>query len=289
VVSREEFTTRRWDRLMWQPCSSGAIRTTRLVGWLRKGPPNSSQHHTSLRFSPVSATMRTTKCRNGSTLCSWRILRAIRFDHRWLVERSQVALHSLGGAALPSISAVTRSNEDAVISLMTLAFSDDPATRWMFPDPRQYLTHYPTFVRLYAGAAFDSGNVYAVAGGAGFAMWLPPGIGSDEEGLADLLRRSVEPSRLAEIFDLVQQMASYQPAEPHWFLPLIGADPIRRGKGYGSALLAHMVAQCDQQLAYLDSTNSRNVPLYERHGFERLGVIKVGSCPPVYPMLRRPR
>jgi hypothetical protein len=86
-------------------------------------------------------------------------------------------------------------------------------------------------------------------------------------------------------------MASYQPAEPHWFLPLIGVDPICRGKGHGSALLAHMVARCDRdgQLAYLDSTNSRNVPLYERHGFERLGVIKVGSGPPVYPLLRRPR
>jgi GNAT superfamily N-acetyltransferase len=131
---------------------------------------------------------------------------------------------------------------------------------------KEFLTKvvfYPTFVRLYTGAAFDSGSVHAVEHNAGVAMWLPPGIGSDEEGLADLFRRSVEPSRLAEIFDLVQQMASYQPAEPHWFLPLIGADPTRRGKGYGSALLAHMMAQWDhdQQLAYLDRTNSRNVPL----------------------------
>ena len=195
------------------------------------------------------------------------------------------------GDTLPSISTVTRSDEGVVISLMTLAFSDDPATRWMYPEPRQYLTNYPTFVRLYAGAAFDNGTVHSVEENAGFAMWLPPGIGSDEDGLADLLRRSVEPSRLVEIFDLVQQMTSYQPTEPHWFLPLIGVDPICRGKGHGSALLAHMLGRCDreQQLAYLDSTNAKNVPLYERHGFERLGVIQAGSCPPVYPMLRKPR
>ena len=74
-------------------------------------------------------------------------------------------------------------------------------------------------------------------------------------------------------------------------LPLIGVDPICRGQGHGSALLAHMVARFDRdrQLAYLDSTNSGNVPLYERHGFERLGVINAGSCPSVYPMPRRPR
>jgi hypothetical protein len=38
-----------------------------------------------------------------------------------------------------------------------------------------------------------------------------------------------------------------------------------------------------------ESTNPRNVPLYERHGFERLGTIQSGSSPPLFPMLRRPR
>ena len=56
-----------------------------------------------------------------------------------------------------SILTVANSDEEAVISLMTLAFSDDPATRWMYPEPRQFLAYYPTFVRLYAGAAFDVG------------------------------------------------------------------------------------------------------------------------------------
>ena len=174
---------------------------------------------------------------------------------------------------------------------MTLAFSDDPPTRWMFPEPSRYLRHFQTFMRLYAGAGFDSGSVLAVEGNEGYAMWLPPGVHSDEEGIADLLRQSVAATRLTEILDLVAQMTSFQPAEPHWFLPLIGVDPMSRGRGRGSALLQHMLAQCDRerQLAYLDSTNARNIPLYERHGFERLGVIKAGSCPPVFPMLRKPR
>ena len=174
---------------------------------------------------------------------------------------------------------------------MTLAFSDDPPTRWMFPEPNQYLRHFPSFVRLYAGAGFDSGSVLAVEGNEGYAMWLPPGVHSDEEGIAHLLRQSVAATRLTEILDLVAQMTSFQPAEPHWFLPLIGVDPINRGRGRGSALLQHMLARCDRerQLADLDSTNARNIPLYERYGFERLSVIKAGSCPPVFPMLRKPR
>jgi GNAT superfamily N-acetyltransferase len=174
---------------------------------------------------------------------------------------------------------------------MTLSFSVDPASRWVFPDPNQYFIHFPTFVKHYGGGAFDTNSVHGVEGHEGFAMWLAPGQHPDDGALANFIRQSVAESRHAEIFDLVERMSASHPAEPHWFLPLIGVDPIWQGKGRGSELLKHMLAQCDreQQLAYLDSTNPKNIPLYERHGFKQLGVIEAGSCPPVYPMLRKPR
>jgi hypothetical protein len=51
-----------------------------------------------------------------------------------------------------------------------------------------------------------------------------------------------------------------------------------------------LVAVDREQLpAYLEATSSRNVPLYERHGFEELGTIQRGGSPPIVPMLRRPR
>ncbi len=86
-------------------------------------------------------------------------------------------------------------------------------------------------------------------------------------------------------------MGSYHPSEPHWYLPLIGVDPTREAKGYGSALLKHALAQCDdeKQLAYLESSKPSNLPLYERHGFEILGTIQVRSSPPIWPMARRPQ
>ena len=88
-------------------------------------------------------------------------------------------------------------------------------------------------------------------------------------------------------------MGSYHPAEPHWYLPLIGVDPspsCQRG-GYGSELLRHALAACDKDRmpAYLESTNSENTSRYQRQGFEVLGTIQVGASPPIFPMLRRPR
>jgi GNAT superfamily N-acetyltransferase len=79
--------------------------------------------------------------------------------------------------------------------------------------------------------------------------------------------------------------------EPCWYLPLIGVDPTSQGRGYGSAPLRFALEQVDRTgaPAYLESSNPRNVPLYERHGFEVLGSIQAGSSPTIVPMLRRPR
>ena len=49
--------------------------------------------------------------------------------------------------------------------------------------------------------------------------------------------------------------------------------------------------RCDQEHmpAYLESSNSANMTLYQRFGFEALGVIRAGHSPPMVPMLRGPR
>ncbi len=67
---------------------------------------------------------------------------------------------------------------------------------------------------------------------------------------------------------------------------------MHQGWGHGSARLRrHALEQCDRDgvIAYLESSNPRNIPLYERHGFASLGSIQAGSSPTIVPMLRRPR
>jgi ribosomal protein S18 acetylase RimI-like enzyme len=72
---------------------------------------------------------------------------------------------------------------------------------------------------------------------------------------------------------------------------MIGVEPNSQGKGLGAALLRYALARCDKEgaLAYLESSNPRNISLYERHGFEVMGEIRIGAAPLVTPMLRRPR
>ena len=106
-----------------------------------------------------------------------------------------------------------------------------------------------------------------------------------------LIQRSVSEERQEEVFAVLERMGRYHPSEPHWYLPLIGVDPVLHGKGYGSALMEHALIRCDRdkKLAYLESSNPKNMTLYERHGFELLETIQVGASPPIFPMLRKPR
>ena len=168
------------------------------------------------------------------------------------------------------ITTARRADESRIASLMTLAFADDPAGRRLYPDPLQYLTHFPEFVRLYGGKAFDHGSAHIVESGAGAALWLPPGEHPDDDALVALIERSVAENCKSELLEVFERMGKFHPVEPHWFMPLISVDPAQQGHGYGSALLGHGVAICDREgrLAYLDCTNPRNIPLYRRHGFE---------------------
>lgn len=174
------------------------------------------------------------------------------------------------------------------IDTLVTAFAADPAVRWMYPEAQQYLEHFPDFARAFGGNAIAAGTADYAEGFAGAALWLPPGVQPDEQRVVEVLQRSVAAEKQAEVFSLLEQMGRFHPAGPHWYLPLIGVDPRAQGRGCGSALLQHALERCDREElpAYLESTNPRNIALYERHGFRALGEIRAGSSPVIVPMLR---
>jgi ribosomal protein S18 acetylase RimI-like enzyme len=189
------------------------------------------------------------------------------------------------------VRAASEREEQAVIDVMTLAFSTDPMTRWTYPDPSTYLSIWPEMIKAFGGRGFAHGTVHLVEGGGAAAMWLPPGVQPDSERLEALTQQHAPPERRTDMGRVFEQMGGFHPEEPCWYLPLIGVDPASQGWGYGSALLRYALEGIDRTgaPAYLESSNPRNVSLYERHGFEVLGRVQAGSSPTVIPMLRRSR
>ncbi|WP_422000106.1 GNAT family N-acetyltransferase [Reyranella sp.] len=180
--------------------------------------------------------------------------------------------------------------ESAVLSILTLAFSTDPASRWTWPEPASFLDAFPRFARAFGGAAFAAGSAHRI-GTAAAALWLPPGVGSDDAAIMALMMSTADVATAEDGPQVMKQMAAHHPEEPHWYLPMLGVDPAHQNRGLGSRLLKHATDLFDREgaVAYLESSNPRNVALYERHGFQVTGRIQVGNSPLFTPMVRPPR
>lgn len=190
-----------------------------------------------------------------------------------------------------SIRAAAAADIERLLDTLTLAFVADPPIRYAWPEPSAYLAGFRRFTVGLGGRGVEHQTAFVSEDFSAAALWLPPGVEPDAETIGALVAETVPEEKQGVIWQVLEQMGGFHPTEPHWYLAAIGVDPSRQGQGLGSALLKHTLRSCDTQglPAYLESSNPKNVPLYERHGFEVMGVIQPGDFPPVYPMLRSAR
>jgi len=192
----------------------------------------------------------------------------------------------------PSVTSIISPTEiDHAIARLVMAFVTDPVARWLYDDPHQYLLHMPRLFRALGTSSFEAQAAHRTPDGIGVALWLPPGVHGDAGPVEVVMGDSIVGEKQADAGAHFDRTDQYRPAEPHWYLSLIGIEPVHRNKGYGGALLRHALRQCDRDHlpACLWSSNPQNLSLYLRHGFEIAGTIQVGSSPIIFPMLRKPR
>jgi ribosomal protein S18 acetylase RimI-like enzyme len=170
---------------------------------------------------------------------------------------------------------MTAADEAAAVDTIVLAFAADPVARWSWPDAHHYIEGMPALTRAFGGRAFHHEGAHCTDRYSGAALWLAPGVSPDDEALEEIMQTTVTAAVRDEVAGIFELMAKYHPTEPHWYLPLIGVDPMYQGKGHGDALMTYALERCDRDHlpAYLESTNPRNISLYKRHGFEALGTI----------------
>jgi GNAT superfamily N-acetyltransferase len=181
--------------------------------------------------------------------------------------------------------------EQRALDVLVTAFTADPVIRWLYPDASSYLTHFPAFLRAFGGKAFASHTVWRLGEFRAVALWYAPQVEPDGDAVVAEITRSVAADQHVDCFAVLDQMDAAHPTFPHWYLPWFGVEGGQQGKGLGGELMRNCLAFVDRDHlpAYLESPNARNLPFYERHGFEVTGASQAGACPPVYSMLRSPR
>lgn len=171
-------------------------------------------------------------------------------------------------------------------AILAAGFEDDPVLSWTFEDPGRGEKLEALFTVAAERAVVREGDGVA-------AMWMAPGVpltdGAEEARMVEAMPMAT-PGDWARLAALGEAMSAAHPAEPHWYLAAIATLPERRGRGLGSALLAEslLVVDADRMPAYLESSNPRNITLYERHGFQITGRIDIDDGVYMTPMWRAP-
>ena len=192
----------------------------------------------------------------------------------------------------PVVLEAKSEDKKKVLSTACLAFGADPFMRWIMPEGQRYLDNYQELVDIYCcEKSLQESTTFITESFAGAAIWLPPGVFGDEQKISSWVSENVSEQRLETLEKVLEELDKYHPKTNRcWYLALLAVDPAFQRIGLGSIMMKHVNRLLDNtgSQGYLESSNTKNISLYQRHGYEVMGEIKVGDCPVVIPMLREP-
>lgn len=174
------------------------------------------------------------------------------------------------------------SDLEAGARVLAAAFAHYPWARWALPSDG-YADRLEEVQRLYLAHALEHGIVMVDDGVRAIAALLPPDPPAPPERTR---RRVVElhGSRLAALTGLDLP----RPPAGAWTLETVGVHPAHQGAGLGTALVTAALGAVPPSagLVALETSDDRNVRLYERLGFASLATTEIGDGPVVHSMVR---
>lgn len=195
-----------------------------------------------------------------------------------------------------AVHATTADLDQAAI-VLNAAFAADPVQQWLFAPAVDPEGSRMEFFRFFVGEYFELGHVYVThgpTGVSGAALWAPPDRHILHEDRIPALLDVVVPALGDETFPRLSELArtnDFKPAEPHFYLGVLGVDPTQQGGGIGGALVEPVLAACDAAgfVAHLESSNPANIPFYERLGFVASDAYRCGADDgPLMTIMARP-
>ncbi|MFI0351915.1 GNAT family N-acetyltransferase [Actinomadura sp. 9N407] len=151
-----------------------------------------------------------------------------------------------------------------------MAFADNVFTRHVIAAD-DHLERLERFQGLFVGRiGLEQGRVWVEDGVGAVAVWTTPRTSG--EIFAELAPRFAELAgdRLEAYEAAESVMAAHRPQGPSWFLGVVGVDPARQGGGLGGAVIRPGLEAAEREgvPAFLETSVARNVPFYQRLGFE---------------------
>lgn len=201
-----------------------------------------------------------------------------------------------------AVRPLRREELGAAAQVLARAFLDDPGFQYALPErPRRHRDLAWLYRGVLRAAWLRGGHVDAVGSGPdAVALWLDI-TGPYDEPLFDLLRAGLAPTPLVLGLRATRRLSSLSAAmidlhrrhapRIHVYLQLVGVEPTAQGRGLGSTLLTTGLARADatRRAVYLETETARNLPLYERFGFEVRERVETIPGVPLWSLVRPAR
>ncbi len=182
---------------------------------------------------------------------------------------------------------LTEEHAEAAGNLIAAAFFPSPPATFVVPDRARRTQLLPAFFTAMTRLAIRHGQVAALGTPLqAVALWLlPDRKPPTEEELAEagmgVFESLVDEGEAARLDILNRHLdAAHERVmdQPHWYLPFLAVSPEHHGQGAGTLLLRHSLERVIPVgvPSYLDSVDERNLPFYERLGFQ---IMEVGMVP----------
>jgi len=189
----------------------------------------------------------------------------------------------------PVIRKLDPSQLEAASNALMMGFSNDPFQRWLMPDPTIYYKNFKKWTINTCKQSFLEEGIYGDKNNYGTAVWFPPGYDIDFTNISETFK-DIPKDRIEEAFKMFEELGENR-LNDAWYLEYLAVDPSKQGSGLGSLILKESLKVIDElgEAAYLESSNPKNMSLYERFGFRFLKKIQVGSSPQLNTMFRQPK
>jgi ribosomal protein S18 acetylase RimI-like enzyme len=168
--------------------------------------------------------------------------------------------------------------------VLAVAFDTYPWTRWLLPADG-YAERLEEIQRLYLAHALENGVVLVDDDVHAVAAFLPP----DAPAPAAQTQRRVAELHGSRVAVLSELSLPEAPASS-WTLETVGVDARHQGAGLGTAVISEGLAMIDERggRVALETSDERNVRLYERLGFTTVATTTIPDGPVVHSMSRMP-
>jgi len=163
------------------------------------------------------------------------------------------------------------------IAMIGRAFHKDPLSIYVYPDEAERTHRLPLVFSIALRYTLRYGEITTAPEITGVACWLRPE--RTTLSIKQLLRIGALTTslkmglqglrRINNAEDYMRNTHQHCITEPHWYLWVLGVDPVRKGQGIGGTLLRAGLERADasDRSCYLETMNPENVPLYQKFGF----------------------